>query len=315
MKNELTVIIPFLNEGNEVERTLESIRRTAGDSVDILVINDASQDDFDYRSAASRYGAGYLQNEVRKGVAASRDLGVAAIDTDYFLLLDGHMRFYSDDWHIRIIDALKYDDRALYCGHCLVLNAAAELVRDRVSFGAYLHFHDGQTQKTLTPKWSRTDPDPGSDRVEIPCVLGACYAAKVSYWQYLKGLQGLEMYGSDEAYISLKVWLEGGRCVLLKDVEIGHIFRASFPYEVRTKEVLYNKILIVETICPADVKERLYNVWRKTAPLALRDAMAMYVDRREAIGRLRTYYRQIFTKNWDAFDALNTRFQQMNSPA
>lgn len=308
MKNELTVIIPFLNEGEEVARTLDSIRRTAGDKVDILIINDASQDGFDYRSVAARYGAAYLHNETRRGVAASRDLGVNAIDTAYFLLLDGHMRFYSDDWHWRIIEVLKQDSRALYCGNCKVLDEHGERGKGRDSYGACLAVCDEETRKTLTPLWKLTDPEPDSQCIEIPCVLGACYAAQKDYWLYLRGLQGLEMYGSDEAYISLKVWLEGGRCILLKDVEVGHIFRKQFPYEVRSTEVLYNKILIMETLLPAEVKDRIYNLWRKTNPLTLRDSMAMYIDHRDEIGQLRTYYRQIMTRDWDSFVQRNERF-------
>ena len=47
MRN-LTVIIPFLNEGAEICETVKSIRETARDNVDILLINDASTDSFDY---------------------------------------------------------------------------------------------------------------------------------------------------------------------------------------------------------------------------------------------------------------------------
>jgi glycosyltransferase involved in cell wall biosynthesis len=42
--NKLTVVMPFLNEGDEVEHTVQNIRQTAGDNVDILLINDASPD-------------------------------------------------------------------------------------------------------------------------------------------------------------------------------------------------------------------------------------------------------------------------------
>lgn len=54
MRN-LTVIIPFLNEGAEICETVKSIRETARDNVDILLINDASTDSFDYE-------------EIRKGI-------------------------------------------------------------------------------------------------------------------------------------------------------------------------------------------------------------------------------------------------------
>ncbi len=38
----LTVIIPFLNEGEEVVMTIKSVRETAGDLVDVITINDCS---------------------------------------------------------------------------------------------------------------------------------------------------------------------------------------------------------------------------------------------------------------------------------
>ncbi|MCL2652068.1 MAG: glycosyltransferase, partial [Candidatus Azobacteroides sp.] len=82
--NQLTVIIPFLNEGQEIRNTLQSIRETAGDQVDILLINDASYDNFDYKSFAKEYHATYYHNDTRMGVARSRDIGVEKITTDYF---------------------------------------------------------------------------------------------------------------------------------------------------------------------------------------------------------------------------------------
>ena len=71
--NELTAIIPFLNEGNEIEKTLSSIRSTAGDTIDVLLINDCSTDDFDYETTALQFNVQYHKNRERLGVAASRD--------------------------------------------------------------------------------------------------------------------------------------------------------------------------------------------------------------------------------------------------
>ena len=41
-KKYLTVIIPFLNEGEEIVMTVKSERETAGDMVDVITINDCS---------------------------------------------------------------------------------------------------------------------------------------------------------------------------------------------------------------------------------------------------------------------------------
>lgn len=83
--NLLTVIIPFLNEGEEVVATVRSVRQTVGDRVDILVVNDASYDGFPYGEQLASYGVHYVLNRTRRGVAASRDLFPAARRPHAFL--------------------------------------------------------------------------------------------------------------------------------------------------------------------------------------------------------------------------------------
>lgn len=115
VSKKLTVIIPFLNEGIEVARTVESVCQHANNQVDILVINDASNSLYDYEEMLKPYPATYIRNEKRLGIAASRDLGVKLIRTPYFLFLDAHMRFYEEGWAEQIVGYLEQDDRRLLC--------------------------------------------------------------------------------------------------------------------------------------------------------------------------------------------------------
>jgi len=85
--NELTAIIPFLNEGIEIANTLQSIRSTVGDTIDILLINDCSTDEFDYKAYALQYNARYYRNKERIGSAVSRDLGVSMIILMFFIII------------------------------------------------------------------------------------------------------------------------------------------------------------------------------------------------------------------------------------
>ena len=61
-KVELTCIIPFQNEGSEIERTVANIRGTAGANVRIILINDASTDNYDYEWIARHYDCQYYHN-------------------------------------------------------------------------------------------------------------------------------------------------------------------------------------------------------------------------------------------------------------
>jgi len=209
--NQLTIIIPFLNEGNEIVNTVENIRNNWLDHVDILVVNDHSYDGIDYRSVLSPYNVYYFFNSSRMGVAASRDFAISKIKTPYFLLLDGHMRLYDKDNYSKIVSILSNCDRCILCAQSipLVRDSSNELVLldgyDK-GYGAYIPLSKDALQPDV--RWCDKEHDPTQDIEEIPTVLGAAYAASVRYWHYINGLTGLKGYGFDEAYISEKVWRE-----------------------------------------------------------------------------------------------------------
>lgn len=311
--NSLSIIIPFLNEGEEIENTVKNIRSYANDSVDIILINDASEDNYNYRDIAQKYRAVYIYNSLRKGVAQSRDLGIERCVTPYFLLLDGHMRFYDAEWVRIITSLLNKDDRVLLCCQTrFLLKKGTELEEIyNKAYGAYICF--GETWGCLDVKWKSNEQEPDLSVEDIPCVLGAVYAASRRYWQYLKGLIGLQGYGSDEAYISLKVWLEGGRCKLLKNVEVGHVYRTKFPYKVDSAQGIYNKLVIAELLFPTTIKCRIFANLKRLFPADFSCAYTMLIDNNARWEVLKCYYQQIFTKNTTWLMQLYNNVKQENN--
>lgn len=306
---KLTVIIPFLNEGEEIRNTVENIMANGGQEVELILINDASTDDYDYESVAREYKSRYVLHSERKGVAASRDEGVSLCGTPYFLLLDGHMRFYDSLWIGRIVSELEKDERQLLCCQTKVLREKGGVVfvesEQATGFGAKINICDDKELWDI--KWLSKEREPKESVEEIPCVLGAAYAASKHYWEYLKGLQGLQYYGSDEMYISIKVWLEGGKCRLLKNVVAGHIYRDKFPYPVETKYTLYNKLFIGEVLVPPDLKSKIFSEYQKQNPEVFSKSYALLIENRETLKELRDWYRQIFINDFDLIVQLNTK--------
>ena len=84
--------------------------------------------------------------------------------------------------------------------------------------------------------------------------LGAAYAARKDCRQHLHGLKGLVNYGLDEELISLKCRIEGGKCLLVKNIVAGHIYRNKFLHRVDNGFVLKNKLLIVEMFFEGEAK-------------------------------------------------------------
>lgn len=245
--NKLTVVIPFLNEQEEVVNTLRSIRDNVGNQVEIIIIDDCSDDGWPYESLTRPFNVSYVKNSRRMGVATCRDLGVSLCRTPYFLLLDAHMRFYDGKWPNRLVSLLYKDDRVIICCQTrfLIKNEANYVIHNTECpnvFGAFSTFSVDKYWPDI--EWNLNEQQIGQNIELIGNILGAGYAASKRYWSYIKGLQGLRKYGCDEAMLSFKVWREGGKCLLVKDVIIGHIYRTASPYQHYMAEEISNNLLV-----------------------------------------------------------------------
>ncbi len=311
MYSPLTVIIPFLNEGGEVENTVKSTRETNREYIEIILINDCSSDGYDYERVATIYNTQYIVNPQRMGVAKSREIGVSLIKTPFFILLDAHMRFYKENWCDILVSYLEKEDRALYCLACKAIDKSGEPINNLIGCGAKLFLYGNDFSKILQPEWITEEiPYQEKDIEEIPCILGAAYAMSSRYWNYLKGLSMLKYYGADEAYLSLKVWLEGGRCILIKNTITGHIFRTGTqtPYAMYWPHLFFNKLIISETVLPEDYKRYVHAKLMALNPEAYMTAYAELIKVKDDIVNLRSYYQAIFTKNFDFFKQINQKY-------
>lgn len=304
---KLTVIIPFLNEGPEVCNTVQSILETSNNEVDIILVNDASYDGYDYKSIAKKYKLQYIEHKERIGVAASRDEAIEYCETDYFILLDAHMRAFEKEWHIIITEELGKDERVLLCCKTIPLD-----IDGKISVKNKFEGYAACIKSDFSIEWIYYDISPNKDIIDIPCVLGASYACKKTYWQYLRGLSGLKSYGMDEQMISLKVWLEGGRCRLLKSLSFGHIFRTSetIPYKIESIDFLYNKLYIAELFINNKYKFRLLRNLRKEYNDNLyNSAVDMLLSEKSDILEQKKYYNRIFNRDYDFFVDFNNKIK------
>lgn len=297
---QLTVVMPFLNEGEEPRRTVESIHRTApADALDIIAIDDASDGSPD---TLQDFGnVAYVRNEQRIGGPASKHLGVTMARTPYVLIIDGHMRFRRAHWHRKIVRALSREPSTAFCATCLGLSAENMDVQTPHGryYGANLLLDSGTptdprrpAREILEPRWA---PRPRKQKrsTKIGCVLGASYAFTRDWFLRIRGLEGLQGWGAEEPFLSLKTWLAGGRCRLLRNVEIGHRFRQRAPYRTPVAHLVYNKIFICRTVLPEDVGERL--LLRLPRDAAFEHAMRMIDENAEYIRECRGYYASLFT--------------------
>lgn len=313
MKQELTVIIPFLNEGEEIKNTVDSIRTTTNHNVHIILINDCSTDCYDYQKISKSYNCKYINHTERQGVANSRNEGVNQCQTRYFLLLDGHMRFYEKDWDNHLLELLKKYPRALLCGRSkeLRFNEKNEII-DTVepkTYGAYIEIFG---KSFFNAAWNYCDNQPFAHLSEIPCILGATYAMSKDYWQLLRGVEGLLTYGTDEELLSMKVWLEGGKCLLVKDWIVGHIYRNRFPYQIYDKEIIYNKLYVIELLLPYKEKSALFRQMKNAYGQIFSEAYILLQQNYKHIIEMKEYLQKIANRPIDEFIHFNKMIMEQN---
>ena len=288
----LTVIIPFLNEGEEVKNTLRSIREHGGWQVAVLLINDGSNGGYPYEEYAGEYGVSYFFNPERQGVARCWDMGVEMCRTPWFLLLDAHMWFYQEDWIQILVGELQKDEWVLLCCNTRILrkNEQGEMYDasgENKTFGARVHF--GRDGDMLGAKWVAAGRKPGEEVEDIGCVLGAGYGGSKRYWQYLRGL-------------------EGGRCRLLKNLYIGHYYRPKAPYRIASSFVLYNKLLIAYLLLPLYMQVRVYvALQQEYTPKLFKAEFSHLMEKKEEWEALKKYYRQIFTRSFEEAVEVNRK--------
>lgn len=305
--NQLTIVIPFLNEKEEVGNTVRSIRNTAGNKVDIIVINDHSDDNYDYQADLANLNVTYIFNSYRIGAAASKEKGARLARTPYFLLLDAHMRCFTPGWHTIIVSELQKNDRQILCCQTKALGKERNhIVFEKKSVttdGAYILFdYNNYIPGIHWNEYRRHGRLPGN---KIACILGAGYAASKRYWTHIKGLEGLMHYGSEETYASLKAWLEGGGCSLLPNVVFGHIYRAAPPYRIVTAQMHYNLFVISSTLFPTSLQCWSNAIAYKIDKSIYEDIRFWLSINKKSLKQLKQYYAQICHEDFEKILEIN----------
>lgn len=257
---KLSVVFPHVNEIDEANATIRSIRETAGNSVEIVVVDDASA------NRPTIFGADkVIFNKERCGTGPSRHIGAEAATGTHILITDCHMRF-KPDWLERFTEATRLDilGNNVYCGTCIQLDDDnMDLKKANGSYhGATFNFFGHDKRKPgiiqiLESVWLNKKDEPC---YETPSLMGACYFMRRDWYLNLAPHRYLRIWGSEETALALKTWLSGGAVYQVNSIRIGHKFRKNpkkLPFSLRVKDVIYNKLFIAFTCLPEEYANAL----------------------------------------------------------
>ena len=313
VNENLSVIIPFLNEGENVAKTIENIQLTTEDAVNVIVINDSSNDGFDYKKSLKPFDNGrlrYYESEYRMGVANCRDAGVDLCETPYFLFLDAHMAFLSNNWATELTRELQVHPDDLLSLQTLGLETDFRMkdLRSKVSGCKWQSFNKKNNWDIFSCQWDA--PKILNDINEVDVVMGAAYATSTESWKKLHGLQGLVKYGEDEQFMSLKYKCAGHKVYSINYIQVGHIYREAHPYAFSIFERTYNQIIIIMTLFEGEQeKELLRNCKRLNKNF---DACFDAIDK-EGVKQEKEYLKTVFSPEYPK--ELTTIYNIISAPA
>jgi len=257
---KITVIIAEHNEGSQLDETLDSLYSTSDTSLyDVIVVSDGSE-----IMPTITGHAKHIHHKARLGVGASFDIGAKMAETPYLITMGSDIRFRDNGYMERMIEHLDNEDKSFICTTNLAINkdkmdvnrddlmkrygarlcmflTRADLPKKSVIMGRLKdEIQRDNYRNILEAKWI---PPQDEDIYDIPCILGAFYGVRKSWYDYIKGFQGHRFWGTLEPFISLKSWFAGGKCQIAKDIETAHIFKAKSTHYTRPSDLVYNKLM------------------------------------------------------------------------
>jgi GT2 family glycosyltransferase len=226
----VSVVVTARNEGELLNRTIERIRATVASDTEIVVVDDWSSDGS--TDAIARAGdLRLLRPPHELGVTGARNFGAAAARGEVLVFSDAHVAPNSG-WLPPLLDALK--DPAV--------GVAAPVVS---ALGREEDKGYGFTWRnpSLTMHWLRWSG--AADPYEVPFLCGCFLALRRECFERVGGFdEGLRKWGSEDAELSLRMWLLGLECRVVPGSDIAHLFRPKFPYKVRWANTLHNTLRI-----------------------------------------------------------------------
>jgi glycosyltransferase involved in cell wall biosynthesis len=272
----LSIILCSINDQEETLATIQSIRDTAGDEPEIILVDDCSGTSMarDWRFQ-NLPNLRLISNSLRCGCGPSRHIGALHATGDWLLITDSHMRFTAG-WLERFWEVVSPPVSfgmppdykfTIFCSACLGLDKDHMDVNAPVSeyYGATFNWHGpdrniANRMQTLECVWIKNGELPQDDLAEIPAIMGAGYFISKEWFLHLGATRFLRTWGGDELQLSMKSWLAGGSVRLLRNVRIGHRFPLKGElkwFGVPPGHILFNKIMAAHSLFPPETATKL----------------------------------------------------------
>jgi GT2 family glycosyltransferase len=229
MGETVSFILPALNEGANLCKTIQSLQDTITYDYEIIVVDNGSTDkstDFiekDNGTTCIRL----FKLEKPPGAARARNFGAAFAEGDIVVFSDPHVIF-SPGWLGPIIELLQREEMGI------VAPAVSSWDAPTTTGGFGMQWTDAQLNVGWLGKRS-------SEPYAVPMLPGMCLAFRRDFFHGIEGFDtGMLGANTEDLEICLRAWLLGYQVFIVPEVVVSHLFRYDQPYKLQWVPILHN---------------------------------------------------------------------------
>jgi glycosyltransferase involved in cell wall biosynthesis len=245
MSGLLSVVITAFNEGNEVRRTVESVRENTPSPHEIILVDDGSTD-----GCCDGCDAPHVQvvrHPQRIGVAFSRNSGCRFAQGDSVAFLDAHQRV--GPGCLDACAALASDTGGI------VLPEMRELAEtDWAGYGADLALCP--THGYFVGRWRLRPPE--ATVTPITTMICPGYVMTREAYRRVKWIDALRGWGASEPAVAVKAFFAGVPILHFRGPQARHLFRSKFNFDNSWRATWWNHALVARVCFSQDTWE---NYW------------------------------------------------------
>ncbi|XP_034257588.1 polypeptide N-acetylgalactosaminyltransferase 11 isoform X1 [Pantherophis guttatus] len=233
-----SVIICFYNEAfSALLRTVHSVLdRTSSHLLhEIILVDDRSEladlkEDLDiYLTKNLPNKVKLVRNEKREGLIRGRMVGASHATGKVLVFLDSHCEV-NEMWLQPLLTPIQESRRTVVCPVIDIISAdtltysSSPVVRGGFNWG--LHF-----KWDLVPMSELEGPEQAIAPIRSPTMAGGLFAMDREYFNALGQYDsGMDIWGGENLEISFRIWMCGGKLLIIPCSRVGHIFRKRRPY-------------------------------------------------------------------------------------
>lgn len=266
--NSLTVVLPFYNDGRAVVDAVASIRRKVGHSVDIVVVNDQSNDGFPYYESLRPYDVDYVYSAEHVGICRSLLLGVGRASTDYILYLDPRYRLLGAGWVGFVSETLSESSGMLLGLRSAEYVGACEFCFSEKDTSGLLEFEGGRFE-------------------DIKGVFSGAWAVEKKRLIRMEPFVELTQNTGDTSVLLSALYRACVSVAMSKQVYKHKAVDMPCHYSMLEEEVIYNQLLVANLFMSTVEKCRKHSMLLSANKFRYHIASLMINDNAEAVSSAR----------------------------